>query len=103
MLVSLTHSPLFRELANFYENTQSPDERSFASYLISGELFPNGSSTPDVTSSEAHMEIDDEEVEAYEEDGEEVVPELKMTLVGEQDLGSELIARSYSIGDPMSG
>ncbi|KAI0755467.1 DNA polymerase subunit Cdc27-domain-containing protein [Irpex lacteus] len=67
-----------RELATFYESTQSSEERSYATYLISGEAISHARTAPDES-----MDVD---MEGPEEDDSEEVPQLKMTLVGEQDL-----------------
>lgn len=67
-----------RELATFYESTRSAEERSYATYLISGEAISHARTAPDES-----MDVD---MEAPEEDDSEEVPQLKMTLVGEQDL-----------------
>ncbi|KAI0693597.1 DNA polymerase subunit Cdc27 [Cytidiella melzeri] len=81
-----------RELATFYENTRSTKERSYATYLISGDVSykPTDSSIGKQDSMEVDgdtQRVDQEEQEEEEEAEEsEVVPQLRMTLAGEQDL-----------------
>ncbi|KAI0092638.1 DNA polymerase subunit Cdc27-domain-containing protein [Irpex rosettiformis] len=87
-----------RELSTFYESTRSLDERSFATYLISGEPISQRISTPNET--QDRMEIDGEnqkeveEEEDEEEDDSQEVPQIKMTLAGEQDL--EVARENYT-------
>ncbi|RPD67099.1 hypothetical protein L226DRAFT_498989 [Lentinus tigrinus ALCF2SS1-7] len=71
------------ELAKFHDNSET---RSFATYLISGELFPKPRAQPNgSTQTDDGMDVDSEEVAADASD-EEDVPLTTMTLVGEKDL-----------------
>ncbi|RDX55687.1 hypothetical protein OH76DRAFT_1372104 [Lentinus brumalis] len=74
------------ELAKFHSNS---DTRSFATYLISGELFPKPRVQPNLsTQTDDGMDVDSEGavLDAAEEEEEEDVPLTTMTLVGANDL-----------------
>lgn len=92
LYASLTPYTIARELATFYENTRSSSERSYATYLISGEAFAKASNVPDVISTQgSSVDIDatpsqGAKTNNSETDDGEVVPELRMTLVTEQEL-----------------
>ncbi|KIP12701.1 hypothetical protein PHLGIDRAFT_133284 [Phlebiopsis gigantea 11061_1 CR5-6] len=73
------------ELDAYYQNPEPSSGHAHATYLVCGEL----------TSVHVHddaMDVD-EDVASHEEDGEQA-PEIRMTLVGEQDLDS--VKSSYT-------
>ncbi|KAI0750818.1 DNA polymerase subunit Cdc27 [Daedaleopsis nitida] len=74
------------ELAKFNNNSANSDTRSFATFLISGELLPTARVNSD-TAIQTDDEMDvDTDVPACEDEDEEVIPTTSMTLVGENDL-----------------
>jgi hypothetical protein len=89
---------LSSELASFYESTRQSDERSYATYLISGEPVPNPKNALNET--EEAMDVDGDnkaqqpEEEEDDDDEGDAVPQLKMTLAGEQDLEGTLPCNS---------
>ena len=78
----------YSELAKFHQNSET---RSFATYLISGELFPQAREQPHgSTQTDDGMDVDAEGAapDASDEE-EENVPQTTMTLVGEKDIERE--------------
>ncbi|KAI0774334.1 DNA polymerase subunit Cdc27 [Fomes fomentarius] len=75
------------ELARFFANSANSETRSFATYLVSGELFPTSRvKSSSATQTDDGMDVDSEPSGAdMIEEGEEV-PTMTMTLVGENDL-----------------
>ncbi|KAI1786492.1 DNA polymerase subunit Cdc27 [Ganoderma leucocontextum] len=77
------------ELAKFHSNSVTPDTRSFATYLVSGEPFPKPHAKPtgSTQTTDDSMEVDSGLAGAeYEEEDQDEVPITTMTLVGESDL-----------------
>ncbi|CAL1700533.1 unnamed protein product [Somion occarium] len=76
------------ELATYHATPQSSAEQSYATYIISGELFPRASSQPLSTEDDTQMDVDEPQ-EGQEDEPEvdsDLVPQVKITLVGEKDL-----------------
>ncbi|KAL7282455.1 hypothetical protein ACG7TL_003926 [Trametes sanguinea] len=86
------------ELANFYAQSTDETTRSFATYLISGELFsaPRAKDGENLTQDDG-MDVDSQNVNTSDE--EEEVPTTTLTLVGEKDLeeAKSKYARIFSI------
>ena len=77
------------ELAKFHNNAANADTRSFATYLVSGELLPTRRIKPRAsTQTEDGMDVDSEAavVDVDSDSDEEDVPVTTMTLVGENEL-----------------
>ncbi|KAI0335526.1 hypothetical protein GY45DRAFT_1430678 [Cubamyces sp. BRFM 1775] len=87
------------ELAKFHKQSVDKTTRSFATYLVSGELFPlpvqGTSQGVSTTHSQDDMDIDSEAVDGGDED----VPTTTLTLVGEKDLedAKAKYARIFSV------
>ena len=88
-----SEASLDSELARFHSNPVGPETHSFATYLVSGELFPQLHAKPNGATqlTEDNMDVDSEatghvEDEDENEDDEEEVPITTMILVGEKDL-----------------
>ncbi|KAH9899811.1 DNA polymerase subunit Cdc27 [Cubamyces lactineus] len=85
------------ELAKFHKQSADKTTRSFATYLVSGEVFPvqGPSQGVSTTQSQDDMDIDSEAVDGGEED----VPTITLTLVGEKDLedAKAKYARIFSV------
>ena len=75
------------ELADFHANPDPSASSVHATFLLTGELASSRSSHGD------GMDVDGD-MNAQEEDDGEQVPEVKVTLVGEQDL--ESVKSSYA-------
>ncbi|OJT10483.1 hypothetical protein TRAPUB_12921 [Trametes pubescens] len=86
-------------LSKFHETSVDSTTRAFATYLVSGELFPTApqTQTGSSTQTEDGMDIDADPAEA--QSTEEEVPTTTLTLVGEQDLehAKSTYARIFSI------
>ncbi|KAI0776058.1 DNA polymerase subunit Cdc27-domain-containing protein [Trametes elegans] len=89
------------ELARFHESSVDSPTRAFATYLVSGELFPMAHNKQQGASTQTQhgMDVDP----SYAEDGhsgdeEEEVPTTTVTLVGENDLedAKSKYARKFS-------
>ncbi|EIW61840.1 uncharacterized protein TRAVEDRAFT_44661 [Trametes versicolor FP-101664 SS1] len=87
------------ELSKFHETSVDSPTRAFATYLVSGELFPTAPQTQDSTSTQTEdgMDVDSEPTES--QSTEEEVPTTTLTLVGEQDLehAKSTYARIFSV------
>ncbi|KAI9063168.1 hypothetical protein FKP32DRAFT_1666607 [Trametes sanguinea] len=86
------------ELANFRAQSTDETNRSFATYLISGELFPVPRTKHGESSTQDDgMDVDSQNVDTT--DDEEEVPTTTLTLVGEKDLeeAKSKYARIFSI------
>ena len=85
-----SEASLDSELARFRSSSVSPETHSFATYLVSGEPFPQPRAKPNgaTQSTEDTMDVDLEAAEHGEDEDEddEEVPITTMTLVGEKDL-----------------
>ncbi|KAH9943385.1 DNA polymerase subunit Cdc27 [Epithele typhae] len=74
-------------LASFHANAVNAETRSFATYLVSGELFPSSrAEKPNTTQTDDGMDVDVEETAGVEELDDEEIPQTVMTLVGEDSL-----------------
>ncbi|KAI0638246.1 DNA polymerase subunit Cdc27 [Trametes polyzona] len=90
------------ELAKFHEQSFDTPTRAFATYLITGELYPTSQSKPNGTSTQTDdgMDVDSHPSTSPDHDEEEEdVPTTTLTLVGEQDLeaAKSRYARIFSI------
>ncbi|TBU49594.1 DNA polymerase subunit Cdc27 [Dichomitus squalens] len=91
------------ELARFHSSSVTTETRSFATYLVSGELFSQPRTSPNgaTQSTEESMDVDADLADTVGEgeEGEEEVPTTTMTLVGEKDLegAKSKYARIYSV------
>ncbi|KAL1946664.1 hypothetical protein VTO73DRAFT_14768 [Trametes versicolor] len=87
------------ELSKFHETSVDSPTRAFATYLVSGELFPTAPQTQNGTSTQTEdgMDVDSEPTES--QSTEEEVPTTTLTLVGEQDLehAKSTYARIFSV------
>lgn len=96
---------MHRELSKFHETSVDSPTRAFATYLVSGELFPTAPKTQNSTSTQTEdgMDVDSEPTES--QSTEEEVPTTTLTLVGEQDLErTPVIPCSYyfALNNPLS-
>lgn len=94
-----------RELSKFHEASVDSPTRAFATYLVSGELFPITPLTQNSTSTQTEdgMDVDSEPAES--QSTEEEVPTTTLTLVGEQDLERTpvlLCASYFTLNRPLS-
>ncbi|KAI0352894.1 hypothetical protein OH77DRAFT_743603 [Trametes cingulata] len=87
-------------LAKFHEQSTDSTTRSFATYLISGELFPTARTRQNGPSTQGDdgMEVDSEGTNSQSEEEEEVQT-TTLTLVGEKDLehAKTKYARIFSV------
>ncbi len=96
---------VLRGLSKFHETSVDSTTRAFATYLVSGELFPTApqTQTGSSTQTEDGMDIDADPAEA--QSTEEEVPTTTLTLVGEQDLERTpvlLCASYFALNRPLS-
>ncbi|PSS37351.1 hypothetical protein PHLCEN_2v828 [Hermanssonia centrifuga] len=92
-------------LATFYATNATSDERAYATYLLSGEVplvskLGSKQNGGPAAGNEDYIDEDEvmEDVNEQMDDLEEVVPQTKMTLAGEQDLerAKSTYSRIYS-------
>ena len=85
------------ELARFHANSANAATRSFATYLLSGELFPTDRAKGQpVTQTEDVMDVDMDAAKDGGEDDDDEVPVTTLTLVGEEALERTCLFLSMS-------
>ena len=88
---------LTSELAQFHANSDNAATRSFATYLLSGELFPtDGAKRQPAIQTEDVMDVDMDAAKDGGEDDDDEVPVTTLTLVGEEALERTYLFLSMS-------